>query len=91
MSCLVCNAQPTPKAVVVSTNKITRVLVPVVNVHTNMVISWNPYTSVYFAVSNSPDMINWTLYTNVPVWQTSLVVPMNHPEMFYKVATQYEQ
>lgn len=79
-----------PPTVVIPTNKITRVLVPVVNVHTNMQISWNPYTNVRFAVSNSPDLTNWTWYTNVPVWQTSLIVPMNHPEMFYKVTTIYE-
>ena len=58
-------------------------------VATNIVLSWEPYTNAWFVVETNSNLAgtNWGVYTNIPISTTSIVVPMNQPQLFFRYKT----
>jgi len=60
-------------------------------VHTNLLLCWDRYTNVWFRIDRSTDLVHWQInYATVPVDRTSLVVPMDGPQAFYRMCTVYK-
>ena len=58
-------------------------------VATNIVLSWEPYTNAWFVVETNSNLAstNWGVYTNIPISTTSVIVPMNQPQLFFRYKT----
>jgi len=58
---------------------------------TNVVLTWDAYTNAWFEVMGCTNLVNprWYHVTNVPVTQTSQVIPVLQRQEFFKVCTRY--
>ena len=56
---------------------------------TNILLTWDRYTNVYFEVVGRTNlsMTNWYHVTNVPVWQTNVTIPVTKPAEFFTIQT----
>lgn len=54
-------------------------------------LSWDPYTNLFVTVTASTNLADWYFKTNVPIWQTNVVIPFLNPYQpeFYRIGCNY--
>ena len=56
---------------------------------TNITLTWDPYTNFFIVVSASTNLVDWYWKTNVPIWQTNVVIPISAPAEFFRIGCNY--
>ena len=56
---------------------------------TNVVLTWDPYTNLFVTVQASTNLTDWYWKTNVPIWQTSVTIPVNQQFECYRIFCDY--